>query len=184
MVARRSSNVDAIRSTVAKIRAGEIQDLSQVKFDEIVQVEELQIDDIEPLRAELDSFVHAVRTRTTPEVTVEHGVAAVELATRIVEAIKPEAAVDHGDSPTKGTKEPKGDECSVSPPSCSFVPFGAILSGVSRSRGLALQNRSPAPQYCPPFPTRQPDRDHLPCASCSSPTGVRSRPVCSGRPVN
>ena len=90
MLARRSSNVDAIRNTVAKIRAGEIQDLSQVKFDEIVQVEELQIDDIEPLRAELDSFIAAVRNRTTPEVTVEHGVAAVELATRIVESIKPE----------------------------------------------------------------------------------------------
>ena len=91
MVARRSSNVDAIRNTVAKIRAGEIRDLSQVKFDEIVQVEELQIDDIEPLRAELDSFVGAVRNRTTPEVTVEDGVAAVELATRIVESIQPEA---------------------------------------------------------------------------------------------
>jgi predicted dehydrogenase len=89
-VARRSENLEAIRQTVAKIRAGEIRDLSQVKFDEIVQVEELQIDDIEPLRAELDSFIAAVVNKTTPEVTVEHGLAAVEVATRIVESIKTE----------------------------------------------------------------------------------------------
>jgi predicted dehydrogenase len=91
MVARRSGNVDAIRDTVAKIRAGEIKDLSQVKFDEIVQVQELQIDDIEPLRAELDSFISAVANKTTPEVTIDHGVAAVEVATRIVQSINPDA---------------------------------------------------------------------------------------------
>lgn len=91
MVARRSGNLDAIRGTVAKIRSGEIKDLSQVKYDEIVQIEELQIDDIEPLRAELDSFLAAVRNGTTPEVTVDHGLAAVEVATRIVESIQPEA---------------------------------------------------------------------------------------------
>ncbi|QOV88519.1 Gfo/Idh/MocA family protein [Humisphaera borealis] len=91
MVARRSENLEAIRQTVTKIRAGEIRDLSQVKFDEIVQIEELQIDDIEPLRAELDSFISAVVNKTTPEVTVEHGLAAVEVATRIVESIKTES---------------------------------------------------------------------------------------------
>jgi predicted dehydrogenase len=88
IVARRSGNVEAIRDTVGKIRSGEIKDLSQVKFDEIVQIQELQIDDIEPLRAELDSFVAAVANKTTPEVTVEHGLSAVEVATRIVQSIK------------------------------------------------------------------------------------------------
>ena len=91
MVARRSENLEAIRNTVARIRTGEIKDLSQVKFDEIVNIEELQIDDIEPLRAELDSFIHAVVTKTTPEVTVAHGLAAVEVATRIVESIAADA---------------------------------------------------------------------------------------------
>jgi predicted dehydrogenase len=88
IVARRSENLDAIRTAVAKIRSGEISDLSQLKYDEIVQIEELQIDDIEPLRAELESFIGAVKNKTTPEVTVEHGLAAVELATRIVESIQ------------------------------------------------------------------------------------------------
>jgi len=89
IVARRSGNVDAIRNAVAKIRSGEIHDLSDLNYADLVQIEELQIDDIEPLRAELDSFIAAVTNRTTPEVTVEEGLAAVETATRIVESIAP-----------------------------------------------------------------------------------------------
>jgi predicted dehydrogenase len=89
VVARRSGNVDAIRNAVAKIRSGEIHDLSDLNYADLVQIEELQIDDIEPLRAELDSFIAAVTNRTTPEVTVEEGLAAVETASRIVESIAP-----------------------------------------------------------------------------------------------
>ncbi len=91
IVARRSENLEAIRTAVARIRAGEIKDLTQLKYDEIVQIEELKIDDIEPLRAEAESFISAVKNKTTPEVTVDHGLAAVEVATRIVESIQHDA---------------------------------------------------------------------------------------------
>ena len=87
MVARKTKNLNAIRDAVAKIRAGEIDDLSQLNFPDLVSIEELEIDDIEPLRAELDSFVDAIRTKSTPEVPAEDGLAAVETATRIVEAM-------------------------------------------------------------------------------------------------
>ena len=87
IVARRTGNVDAIRDAVAKIRAGEVQDLSQLSYADIVHVEELQIDDIEPLRAQLDAFVTAVKEQTRPEVSAEDGLAAVEVATRIVDAV-------------------------------------------------------------------------------------------------
>ena len=90
LMARRSGNLEAIRSAVAKIRSGEIRDLTELNYADLIQIEELAIDDIEPLRAELESFVSAVRNKTQPEVTVEEGLAAVETATRIVEAIKPE----------------------------------------------------------------------------------------------
>jgi predicted dehydrogenase len=89
MVARRSGNLKAIRDAVARIRSGEIQDLSQLNYAEIVHIEELEIDDVEPLRAELESFVNAIHTGQTPEVSVEDGLAAVETAARIVEAIGP-----------------------------------------------------------------------------------------------
>lgn len=87
IVARRSGNLEAIRDAVARIRAGEIEDLSDLNYQDLVQVEELQIDDAEPIRAEVESFIHAVRTGTRPLVTAEDGLAAVETAERIIAAI-------------------------------------------------------------------------------------------------
>jgi predicted dehydrogenase len=87
IVARRSHNLSAIRDAVAKIRSGEITDLSELNFADLVQIEELQIDDIEPLRAQLDAFVEAVTKKIPPAISAEDGLAAVETATRIVEAI-------------------------------------------------------------------------------------------------
>jgi predicted dehydrogenase len=90
IVARRSPNISAIRNAVARIRSGEIEDLSQLNFAELVNVEELQIDDVEPLRAELESFVDAATGKCPPAITGEDGLAAVELATKIVSEIPPQ----------------------------------------------------------------------------------------------
>ena len=79
------STPSATRS--AGFRSGEIEDLSELNFQDLVQIEELQIDDIEPLRAELDSFVVAVHEGSPPQVTAEEGLAALECATKIVESI-------------------------------------------------------------------------------------------------
>src|SRR5439155_4939386 len=87
MIARKTENLGAIRDAVAQIRSGKIEDLSQLNFGDLVNIEELQIDDTEPLRAELDAFIHSVRTGAPAEVPAEDGLAAVETATRIVEAI-------------------------------------------------------------------------------------------------
>jgi predicted dehydrogenase len=88
IVARRGDNLPAIRDAVAKIRAGEVEDLSQLNYAELVHIEELEIDDVEPLRAELDAFVDAVTNKTKPVVTADDGLAAVELATRVVAAMQ------------------------------------------------------------------------------------------------
>jgi len=45
------------------------------------------IEQQEPLRAELESFLHAVRNRSTPEVTLEDGRRALALAIQIIDAI-------------------------------------------------------------------------------------------------
>jgi predicted dehydrogenase len=47
---------------------------------------------VEPLRAELESFVHAVRTRTEPRVNGTAGRAALELAARVMASIQ-----EHGE---------------------------------------------------------------------------------------
>jgi predicted dehydrogenase len=90
IVAQKSGNLDAIRSAVSKIRRGEIEDLSDLNYQDLVNVEELQIDDVEPLRAEQEAFVGAVTGKGPTEVSAEDGLAAVEVAERIVGAIKPE----------------------------------------------------------------------------------------------
>jgi predicted dehydrogenase len=87
IVVRRSGNLAAVRDAAARIRAGEITDLSELNYADLVQVEELQIDDVEPARAQLESFVSAVRGERTPAVTAEDGLAAVELATQIVQSM-------------------------------------------------------------------------------------------------
>ena len=52
-------------------------------------VEQLPIDDVEPIRAQLDAFVDAVTLRSRPVVSAEDGLAAVELAQRIVACLTP-----------------------------------------------------------------------------------------------
>lgn len=87
IVARKTDNLAAIRDTIAKIRAREIEDLSQLNFMELVNIEELTVDDVEPLRSELDAFIASVTTGAPVEVSAEDGLAAVETAAKIVKAM-------------------------------------------------------------------------------------------------
>ena len=71
-------------------RERNLEDLSQVAsldFGKMVHVEPLQIDDQDPLRAELDAFVNAIRTGQRPPVSAEDGLAAVRLAEQIVASV-------------------------------------------------------------------------------------------------
>ena len=87
MLVRKGPNMGAVKEAVAALRRGEIQDLSGLNQDGLVEMEELAIDDVEPLRAELDSFIESVKTGKRPHVNADDGLAAVETATRIVQAI-------------------------------------------------------------------------------------------------
>lgn len=87
MVVRRKDNLANVREAARKIQSGELKDPSLVKYAELVNVEQLSIDDTEPLRAQADAFVEAVINKTEPSVTASAGLAAVELAERIVASI-------------------------------------------------------------------------------------------------
>lgn len=56
------------------------------------EVEHIQGSDEEPLRLELEAFVHAVQNHLRPLVSGEEGMASIELAERIVEVIHTRAA--------------------------------------------------------------------------------------------
>ena len=89
-VIRRGDRLDYVREAVAKVRAGEAIDLSGLKYEDLMKVEPLKVDDRDQLRAEQESFIRSVRTGSRPVVTAEDGAAAVELATQIVQAIRPQ----------------------------------------------------------------------------------------------
>ncbi len=82
-----ADNLDLIR--MAKER--NFEDLSQMQaldFGSMLKVEPLVVDDVEPLRAEIESFLNAFRTGHSLGVSAEEGYAAVELAERITRAVR------------------------------------------------------------------------------------------------
>ena len=82
-----ADNLDLIR--MAKER--DFEDLSQMAsldFGSMVNIEPLQVDDVEPLRAEIESFLDSLRTRSAAAVSAEEGYAAVEMAERITNAVR------------------------------------------------------------------------------------------------
>ena len=91
IVVRKTGNLEAIREAVEQIRSGEVKDLASLDYTKIVKVEELTIDDVEPLRAQNEAFIRCVTTREPPIVSGEDGLAAVEVAEAIVAAIPPQA---------------------------------------------------------------------------------------------
>lgn len=82
-----ADNLDLIR--MAKER--DFEDLSQMAgldFGSMIKVEPLEVDDTEPLVAEIESFLDSVRNGTAAAVSAEDGVAAVEMAERITKAVR------------------------------------------------------------------------------------------------
>jgi predicted dehydrogenase len=64
------------------------RDLTTLKWDELVNIEDLKVDDAEPIVCELAEFIDAVRHNRRPSIDAEAGFANVRTAQRIVEAIR------------------------------------------------------------------------------------------------
>lgn len=82
---------DANLDILALARDQNVEDLSQLAdldFGKLVKVEPLTVDDVEPLKAELEAFLYSVATGAPPAVSGEDGAAAVRLATDITRAIQ------------------------------------------------------------------------------------------------
>ncbi len=82
-----ADNLDLIR--LAKER--NFDDLSQMQdldFGSMMNIEPIEVDDIEPLRAEIESFIGSVRTGDAAAVSAEDGLGAVDLAQRITDDIQ------------------------------------------------------------------------------------------------
>ncbi len=62
--------------------------MQALDFGSMMKIEPLVVDNVEPLRAEIESFLDAVRTGHSLGVSAEEGFAAVELAERITQAVR------------------------------------------------------------------------------------------------
>ncbi|MCH2135157.1 MAG: Gfo/Idh/MocA family oxidoreductase [Phycisphaerales bacterium] len=94
-VIRKNANSDRIVELRERLAAGE--DLSDVNYLDLVEFEELEIPDVEPLKAQAEAFINAVRSGERPPVDAQAGSAAVRTAGRIVEAARAEQLCVAGD---------------------------------------------------------------------------------------
>jgi len=84
---KKDANLDLLK-LAREYDAKDLSQLAGIDYSTLVNVEPLQVDDVEPLRAELQSFISALQSGRPPEVSAEDGVAAIELAEQIVAALK------------------------------------------------------------------------------------------------
>lgn len=84
-----------IRRTANELQMNELReaitrgnDLTSLKWDQLVNVDDLVVDDAEPIVTEIKEFLDAVRTGRRPSIDAEAGFANVRTAERIVEECK------------------------------------------------------------------------------------------------
>jgi predicted dehydrogenase len=88
IIIKSDSNTNLVRWIQEQRDKGSF-DVSQVNWPDLVQVEQLQIDDKEPVRLQQEAFLRAVRDRAyRPEVSAVEGLAALTCAQMIVTRLK------------------------------------------------------------------------------------------------
>jgi len=81
---RRTANAAQLEEVRLALRQG--RDLSDLDYQDVVQVENLEVDDADQLELQLADFLESVRTGSHPDVDARAGFAAVRTAERIEEA--------------------------------------------------------------------------------------------------
>jgi len=88
IVIKAGPNVDVVKWIKEQRESGGF-DFTTVNWPDLLQIEQLDVDDKEPLRLEQESFLRAVADKTLkPEVSAEEGLAALRCAEKILASIK------------------------------------------------------------------------------------------------
>ena len=85
-VVRKTANAKQLAELRERLKAGE--DLSRIDYLDLVKVDPLPVGTGEPLKAQIDDFLSAVRSGRAPMVDARAGFAAVHTAERIVAAAR------------------------------------------------------------------------------------------------
>ncbi|HUV67821.1 MAG TPA: hypothetical protein VMW24_28280, partial [Sedimentisphaerales bacterium] len=81
-------NINVVKWIQEHKEAGDF-DLLSVNWPDLLQIEQLDIDDKEPIRLEQEAFLSAVRNRAhRPEVSAEEGLAALQCAEKILASVR------------------------------------------------------------------------------------------------
>jgi len=88
IVIKADPNTNVVKWIKEKQDSGDF-DMTTVNWPDLLHIEELDIDDKEPIRLEQENFLRAVMDREfMPEVSVEEGLAALQCAEKILASIK------------------------------------------------------------------------------------------------
>jgi predicted dehydrogenase len=88
IIIKTDPNVDAVE-WIKEHRGDGDFDPTSVNWLDLLHIEQLQIDDKEPVRLEQEAFLHAVRDRSLhPEVSAEEGLAALKCAQKIINCVR------------------------------------------------------------------------------------------------
>ena len=87
MVVRKAPGWDFEKLDLAGIDRTQVADMWKFVFDGLLQVQQLELDEGNPLQEELADFLRCVRDRAAPVVSGQDGVAAVAAAEKVLAAI-------------------------------------------------------------------------------------------------
>jgi predicted dehydrogenase len=88
IVIKADPNTNVVKWIKEKQKAGDF-DLTTVNWPDLLHIEQLDIDDKEPIRLEQENFLHSVMDREfMPEVSAEEGLAALKCAESILASVK------------------------------------------------------------------------------------------------
>lgn len=88
LIAKKSPEFSFENVNVDEVRGLSIGELKEMMLDDFFTVREMEIDEVEPLKAELESFVDCVRNGRTPVVSAADGIRSMETAEMILEAVR------------------------------------------------------------------------------------------------
>jgi predicted dehydrogenase len=88
VIIKAAPNVDVVQ-WIKEHQQAQDMDFSNVNWPDLLHIEQLAIEDAEPLRVEQQAFLKAVAGKVNrPEVTAEEGLAALECADRILKSVR------------------------------------------------------------------------------------------------
>jgi predicted dehydrogenase len=88
LVVRKAAGWDLRNLDLQAIDVSSIQDLWKYVFEGLLEIQEINVPEGEPLRLEMASFLNCVRHRRQPAVGGREGLAALEIAHRVLDAVK------------------------------------------------------------------------------------------------